>query len=254
LTIRGWDSKYSEIARGFGYSKKDDLRSASILGSMINKQVPASKLRKVISGKPVFVIGSGPSLASAIPALKIHRDITKICADSALAALTKNRIRPDIIVTDLDGDLKLLERAGRSAIVVVHAHGDNIERLDFARRFKKCLVTTQTKQTKRAHNFGGFTDGDRCVFLADHFGAGKIFLFGMDFGPRIGRFSNTKKSERRIKLKKLRYGKMLLEWLAPKASSELFTLSKPLKGFKKITYRELRLGLSGQNGFNTVNT
>jgi uncharacterized Rossmann fold enzyme len=66
----------------------------------------------------------------------------------------------------------------------------------------------------------------------------------MDFGPKIGKFSNTKRSERKIKLKKLRYGKMLLEWLVPQTNSDLFTLSKPLKGFKKITYSELKDSVS----------
>jgi hypothetical protein len=42
---------------------------------------------------------------------------------------------------------------------------------------------------------------------------------------------------------------MLLEWLAPQASTDLYTLSKPLKGFKKITYRELEHNVSCENGF-----
>ncbi len=61
----------------------------------------------------------------------------------------------------------------------------------------------------------------------------------MDFGDRIGRFSNTKKSERKIKLMKLKRGKSLLEWLSTYTKSELFTTSKPIKGFKKIPYKDL---------------
>jgi hypothetical protein len=254
LTIRGWDSRYTKIAKEFGYSKKDDALAALLLSSMVKRQVSAQKLRKIISGRPVFVIGAGPSLPSAILALKRHRGVIKICADTALGQLVKNGIKPHIVVTDLDGNLNLLGRVAKSSIVVVHAHGDNIERLGFARNFKRCLVTTQTREMGKAHNFGGFTDGDRCVFLANHFGASKIFLFGMDFGPRIGRFSNTARSDRKTKLKKLRHAKMLLEWLAPRARSDLFTLSKPLRGFTKISYRELESNVCGQNGFNTVNT
>jgi len=254
LAIRGWGSKYSKITREFRYSKKEDLRAASILNSIVKRQLPPARLKKIISGRPVFVIGSGPSLESAIPSLKKYKNVTKICADSSLGVLVKNGIRPDIVVTDLDGDLELLEKIGKSSIVAIHAHGDNIERLVFAKKFRKCITTTQTRELGKVRNFGGFTDGDRCVFLADHFGASKIFLFGMDFGPKIGKFSNTKRSERKVKLKKLRYGKMLLEWLAPKAKSDLFTLSKPLRGFKKITYRELETSGFGQNGFNNVNT
>ncbi len=245
MTVKGWSSKYAKIVREFGYSKKDDMVAALLLNSIVKRQLPTPRLKKVISGKPVFVIGAGPSLQSAIPVLRKYKNITKICADSALGPLVENGIRPQIVVTDLDGDLKLLGKIGKTAIVVVHAHGDNIDRLGFAKNFKRCIITTQTEETGKARNFGGFTDGDRCVFLANHFRAGKIFLFGMDFGPKIGRFSNTKKAERKVKLKKLRYGKMLLEWLAPQARSELFILSKPLKGFKKITYKELGPAVSG---------
>ena len=77
------------------------------------------------------------------------------------------------------------------------------------------------------------------MFLASYFDAKKIILFGMDFGNQIGKFSNTKKSDREIKLKKLKIGKNLLIWLSTITKSELFTTSKPIKGFKKITYQEL---------------
>ena len=61
----------------------------------------------------------------------------------------------------------------------------------------------------------------------------------MDFGKQIGKFSNTKKSDRDIKLKKLKIGEELLIWLSTITKSELFTTSKSIKGFKKISYKEL---------------
>ena len=67
----------------------------------------------------------------------------------------------------------------------------------------------------------------------------KIILFGMDFGKKIGRYSHTKVTERKIKLKKLRKGKSLLEWLSGKTRSQLFTTSSPIRGFEKISYDEL---------------
>jgi hypothetical protein len=42
-----------------------------------------------------------------------------------------------------------------------------------------------------------------------------------------------------MKLKKLKIGKELLIWLSTITKSELFTTSKPIEGFKKISYREL---------------
>ena len=107
------------------------------------------------------------------------------------------------------------------------------------RQFKNCIGTTQSKPFSKIQNFGGFTDGDRGVFLANHYGAKKIILFGMDFGDKIGKFSNTKKSERKTKLMKLKRGELLLEWLSTITKSELFTTSKPIRGFKKISYKDL---------------
>ncbi|MBT8173598.1 MAG: DUF115 domain-containing protein, partial [Nitrosopumilus sp.] len=129
--------------------------------------------------------------------------------------------------------------AKTKSIFVVHAHGDNIEKLKLAKKFKNCIGTTQSNPFSKIQNFGGFTDGDRGVFLANHFKAKKIILFGMDFGNRIGKFSNTKKTERKTKLMKLKKGESLLEWLSTITKSELFTTSKSIKGFKKISYKEL---------------
>jgi uncharacterized Rossmann fold enzyme len=61
----------------------------------------------------------------------------------------------------------------------------------------------------------------------------------MDFGKQIGKFSKTKKSERKMKIMKLKWGKSLLEWLSTFTKLELFTTSKSIKGFKKISYKEL---------------
>jgi uncharacterized Rossmann fold enzyme len=107
------------------------------------------------------------------------------------------------------------------------------------KKIKNCIGTTQTEPFNKIQNFGGFTDGDRGVFLASYFDAKKIILFGMDFGTRIGKFSNTKKSDRKIKLKKLKIAKDLLIWLSSITKSELFTTSMPIKGFKKIPYKDL---------------
>ena len=235
MNQREWAKKYSEILQEFNYDRKKDFESAKILNSILKKKFPTQNLENKIKCKTVFVIGAGPSLASSISTLKKCRYITKIVADGAASALIKSRIRPDIVVTDLDGDQEFLKKASNAgAIMVVHSHGDNIEKLFLVTEFNYCLGTTEGKPFGRVHNFGGFTDGDRCVFLAKYFGARKIILFGMDFGSKIGKYSKTKILDRRIKLKKLRYGKKLLEWLASKDSSGLYTTTKPIKGFKKL--------------------
>lgn len=237
MTISGWGGKYSEILSEFDYDRKKDVESAVKL-NLILKKSSTKKLKELINKKTVFVIGAGPSLSSSLPYLREY-NATKISADGATKALVESRIWPDIVVTDLDGDKNSLKKASEKCIVVAHAHGDNIDRLDLALGFRNCFGTTQAKPFGKIYNFGGFTDGDRCVFLANHFAAKKIILFGMDFGTKIGKYSKTKIVDRNTKLKKLKYGKKLLEWLSTKTNTELYTTSKPIKGFKKIQCKDL---------------
>ncbi len=238
--ISGWEERYLNILKEFKYSEKEDKESAVLLDSILTKSDISEKIANLVKGKTVFVIGSGPSLSTAVPKLKNLKKSIKIAADSSVKHLVENGIIPDIVITDLDGDKNTLEKISKTkSIFVVHAHGDNIKRLEFIRKFKNCIGTAQSRPFGKIQNFGGFTDGDRGVFLANHYGAEKIILFGMDFGDRIGKFSNTKKSERKIKLMKLKRGKILLEWLSTITESELFTTSKPITGFKKITYKDV---------------
>jgi hypothetical protein len=238
--ISGWEKRYFSILKELNYTEKKDKESAAILDSILKKTDTIEKIREIIQGKTVFVIGSGPSLSSAIPKLKKLKKSIKIAADSSLKPLIDNGIIPDIIVTDLDGNEDAIKKISKTkSIFVIHAHGDNIEKLQMVKKMKNCIGTTQTNPFNKIQNFGGFTDGDRGVFLANHFDAKKIILFGMDFGNQIGKFSNTKRSDREIKLKKLEIGKDLLIWLSTITKSELFTTSKPIEGFKKIAYKEL---------------
>jgi hypothetical protein len=240
MMISGWGKRYFTILKEMNYSEKKDKESALILDSILKKTDSIEKVKEIIQGNTVFVIGSGPSLSIAIPKLKKLKKSIKIAADSSLEPLIDNGIIPDIIVTDLDGNEDTIKKISKTkSIFVIHAHGDNIEKLQMVKKMKNCVGTTQTNPFNKIQNFGGFTDGDRGVFLASYFDAKKIILFGMDFGNQIGKFSNTKKSDREIKLKKLKIGKNLLIWLSTITKSELFTTSKPIKGFKKITYQEL---------------
>ncbi|MDC3254068.1 DUF115 domain-containing protein [Nitrosopumilus sp.] len=240
MMISGWEKRYFSILKELNYSEKKDKESALILDSILKKNNSTEKIRKLIQGKTVFVIGSGPSLSIAIPKLKKLKKYIKIAADSSLKPLIDNGIIPDIIVTDLDGNEDAIKKMSKTkSIFVIHAHGDNIEKLQMVKKIKNSIGTTQTNPVNKIQNFGGFTDGDRGVFLANHFDAKKIILFGMDFGNQIGKFSNTNRSDREMKIKKLKIGKDLLIWLSTITKSELFTTSKPIEGFKKISYREL---------------
>ena len=240
MNMKSWEQKYTEILEEFGYSREKDEESAKILDSILTKRFPLKRLSKKIEKQVIFVIGAGPSLSLSIPILKKFKNITKIVADGATKALIENRVWPDIVVSDLDGDVKFLKKANKkNAIMIVHSHGDNQKKLGIASKFKNCIGTTEGKPFGKISNFGGFTDGDRCFFLARHFKAKKIILFGMEFGTKIGRYSKPQISNKSLKIKKLRKGKELVEWLALKDDSGLYTTSKLIKGFKKIDFASL---------------
>ena len=240
MTITGWKTRYREIRNEFGYNEYDDLRSAKKLNRHIDKKYPTSNIKKIISGKIIFIIGAGPSLTRSISTIKKYKNVTKIVADGAVQALIEHNIKPDILVTDLDGDIPSIKKIGRSKIpIIVHAHGNNYEKLELVTKFQNKIGTTQTDKFGKLENFGGFTDGDRCVFLAEAFKPKKIILFGMDFGNKIGKYSKKKVIDKKTKLKKLEYGKKLLEWIARKSNSELYTTTKPIRGFKNISMTDL---------------
>ena len=83
--------------------------------------------------------------------------------------------------------------------MVVHAHGNNMENIKkYVPVLENILGSTQSIPLENVYNFGGFTDGDRCVFLAVKLGAKNIFIAGMDFGKIITRYSRPNiKEERR---------------------------------------------------------
>ena len=82
--ILGWKKRYYEILKEFNYSEKKDKESSIVLNSILKKTNVNKKIISLIKGKTVFVIGSGPSLASAIPKLKNYKKIIKIAADSSI--------------------------------------------------------------------------------------------------------------------------------------------------------------------------
>jgi len=130
-----------------------------------------------------------------------------IAADGAAAALMDIGCVPEVICTDLDGNSeadieKEIMACELGSIVLIHAHGDHIDKLEkYVPRFKRFIATTQARPFDKVYNFGGFSDGDRCVFVAREFGAKKIRLAGFDFeDPHVNP----------IKKKKLKWAKELI--------------------------------------------
>lgn len=187
MQFNSWEPIYREILDDFGFSKERDEEAAEILSRMLPPSGPI--LREAcarIAGRDVVVCGNAPKLAKDVESLqKSYRkdDYTFIAADGAAAVLLRKGIVPDIIVTDLDGPFPEILRAhDLGSLIVVHAHGDNLDALkSYVPHLKRVMGTTQSRPLGNVYNFGGFTDGDRCVFLAEEMGAATVKLLGFDF-------------------------------------------------------------------------
>lgn len=196
LDHREWHPIYMDIVSHFGYSVEEDRRSARLLGELRGTDglEPLEKLR----GKRVEVQG---------PLMEVPREEIQIPAGSAISRALEMGGKPYMIVTDLDGDTeKQLEANLNGVTAVIHAHGDNMDLVnEWAGRFTGHVISTcQCEPVRGVYNFGGFTDGDRAVFIADHFGAREIVLNGWDLGTPVG-------DEQGVKREKLRWAKTLLD-------------------------------------------
>ncbi|MBC7129328.1 MAG: DUF115 domain-containing protein [Thermoplasmatales archaeon] len=202
-----WKKIYEEILRDFGYSMEEDEKSAKIAEKLSsnNEKIDERYLKELIEGKIVTICGAAIS----------EKDIEKIegviiSADETTSFLMGKGILPDIITTDLDGNVEdILNANERGSIVIIHAHGDNIDAIkNYLRKFKgKIMITTQSKPFGNVYNFGGFTDGDRAYCIAKHFNAKKINVVGFDF-------SNPVKKDRKNlenKRKKLEWAKKIMD-------------------------------------------
>jgi uncharacterized Rossmann fold enzyme len=173
------------------------------------------ELFSVIKGRSVAVVGAGPSL-------ELVREIKEeviIAADGASRFLEELFRPPDVIVTDLDG----IEKTNGTSIYVVHAHGDNVARLEKVLEFRRVIGTCQVANTGRAKLYGGFTDGDRATLLALVAGATKVKLYAMDLdSDLIGRYSKPYLSEHiamsRRKKVKLSIAKEVISTLGDKVT------------------------------------
>ncbi len=195
MRLEEWFRIYVEIARDFGYSIDEDRRAARVLKDLAgDKLLGKDVLREAISGKEVVVVGGGVK--------EDKEGEVIITAGKSLNRWLKISSRiPDVHVTDLEeslSDLKFIEREG--AIIVVHAHGDNIHLIEkIVPDLESFVATTQAEPFDRVYNFGGFTDGDRAAIIAKTFNAKKIILHGFDL-----------KAEG-VKGKKLLWAKRILE-------------------------------------------
>ena len=199
-----WSLLYSEIERDFGFPREREYKARNILSQIIGKNfVQVDELRELMNSR-VYVVGNSPGLERELN--RIPENARIIAADNAAVVLYRHGLTPTIVLTDLDGEIDELLRI--PSVFGIHAHGDNMDKLYYAEMFPRRFGTTQIEPLWNVYNFGGFTDGDRCVFLAAHFGA-EIHLVGFDFEnptPKTGKSMELKR-------KKLKWAKKLIKIL-----------------------------------------
>jgi len=173
-----WEPYYLRILEDLSFDRAGDEEAAVLLSTLLPRDNLAT-LRRRIRGKTITVCGNGPNLVAELDRIRG----TLIAADGAANRLYAGGIRPSAIVTDLDGATEAFVEMNRAGtVIVVHAHGDNRDLLRFwVPLFPGPLVgTTQARPLPHIHNFGGFSDGDRAVFLAYALGASEVRLAGFD--------------------------------------------------------------------------
>jgi len=254
MRLDEWWPWYEKMLQTFGFDRAADQRATNLLsGLLVGRSLSLASLRRLVEGQRIIVLGAGPSLERNLRSLaKREPDLgyRLMAADGATTAVLRVLGRaPDIVVTDLDGRFEdILSASQAGAVVVVHAHGDNIPSLKTCvPRFNARVVgTTQAEPRPRVYNFGGFTDGDRCVFLAEALSASRVVLTGMDLGVYVGRYSKPrlKRAARanRTKRLKLEVARELLEWVATWAEADLVNATgrgKGIRGIRNSTIEEL---------------
>jgi len=220
-----WLKWYNYIKKTLSLTFEQDQEATNFLSELLKGKNILNfndLLSRFSKFRKAAVIGAGPSLEKSDIVIKgLDKFTVVISSDGATSFLIENDVIPHIVVTDLDGKVQDLVYANkRGAVTVIHGHGDNIERLKSYVRFfsGEVIGSTQVEPMPFVYNFGGFTDGDRGVFLASHLNIKKILLIGMDFGDIVGKYSKPwlKDSQpaSEIKRKKLEIARRLVDWIA----------------------------------------
>ena len=211
MRFTDWEPIYERIIADMGYERDDDESAVRVLKAVtINCDLVDPDDLKPLFGDVCTVFGDADRLDADLDSRPIEG--TLVAAGSAVVRLLRRGILPDVVVTDLDGDMpSQLEASRRGAVTFVHAHGDNTDAIrEWAWRFEGPMVlTTQSRPESTVFDFGGFTDGDRAVCIAQEMGSRMIRLMGFDFdNPRI-----KDGKDPTVKLRKLQWARDILSGL-----------------------------------------
>jgi uncharacterized Rossmann fold enzyme len=217
MEFETWEPVYEQILVDFGFERAADERARDTLADSLSRVTTLSPDTLDFAGQTVAIAGAGPNLEAE--AERAAGADAVLAASTAADRLTDVGVGVDCMVTDLDKNPETVARlTAEGTPVAVHAHGDNIPAIEaHVPTFEAgaVLPTTQAAPTDTVFNPGGFTDGDRAAFLADHCGATALTFPGWDFddatvGP--------------MKARKLGSAERLLSWLERRRSERFGVL------------------------------
>lgn len=169
---------YAAICEDLGLDRGTDERARDLLAALTT---PFDLDRLAFAGETVAIVGGGP-VSEYTPAKRADR----VVAAGGGIDHGHADVSIDLVVTDLDSAPETVtELTHNGTPVAVGAHGDNIEAIEThvpAMDQHNVLGTTQARPVEHVLNVGGFTDGDRAAFIADHCGAGSLAFLGWDLG------------------------------------------------------------------------
>ncbi|WP_256687387.1 6-hydroxymethylpterin diphosphokinase MptE-like protein [Halococcus qingdaonensis] len=204
MNFAAWEPVYEAILADFGFDRASDEHVRDRLADLVD---PFDLDRLDVTGETVVIAGAGPSLETDLDGVDTT-DGSVFAASTAVDRLQEAGIAVDCMVTDLDKNpetVRALTEAGTP--VAIHAHGDNeplVEEVVPTLDVEHVLGTTQAAPADPVVNLGGFTDGDRAAFLADHCGASRLTFVGWNFDDG---------SVDAMKKRKLVWAERLLYWL-----------------------------------------
>ena len=198
FAIDWWWPLQEEINSQFGFSKSREEVSSRLISRLYK---PRGNLSKLLSDNLVTIVGAGITDNDEIPQGVL------IAADGAVSACLERNLIPDIIVTDLDGNLPEMVWANKQGSkMVVHAHGDNLSRIfEFSSEIQAISLTT-TYPSSTTECWGGFTDGDRSLMMSLSMGSSIVSLVGFNF-QKVGEYTGSYSPK---KLQKLSWARKIV--------------------------------------------
>lgn len=225
-----WKPSYLDIAGSLGFSEESE-EAARLRGSSAASSLPCvlsgsdalNAISDAVRGR-CLVTGNAPSLEAElrrIMEMPSFGRLSIVASDSSCETLRTLSLLPDVIVTDADGNLEVeREMNAAGSLLVLHFHGDNIERAAaFAGELQgRVVVTTQAGPAPGTFNFGGFTDGDRAVLMCEEFGSTEIMLAGFDFNDVAERGR-----EGELKRRKLEFAREIIREAVRRGAPVVYT-------------------------------